>query len=241
MGKILNFLKTIAFWGVFFLIIIVSLFDVSLTDGLIKDAASTVSPINLLAKYLLMSVPAFIILVIIDFFVARKNKMTLFDAISISIPALAWTPYKGLDIREIFKLKKLDMSWTAILYDLWCMLLRLIEMILWWGVLIYSVDSVNKTPTCSLAMTINQMTKAEILQKVGITALAIVILNVFGWILSKIQMKVWQSRFERSEDESKGTLGQRYFYNHPEHIPSGCSACGGPYPECRASCSMFDE
>ena len=48
-SKILNFLKTIAFWGVFFLIIIVSLFDVPLTDGLIKDAAATASPINLLA------------------------------------------------------------------------------------------------------------------------------------------------------------------------------------------------
>ena len=71
MGKILNFLKTIAFWGVFFLIIIVSLFDVSLTDGLIKDAASTASPINLLAKYLLMSVPAFIILVMISSLLAR--------------------------------------------------------------------------------------------------------------------------------------------------------------------------
>lgn len=26
-----------------------------------------------------------------------------------------------------------------------------------------------------------------------------------------------------------------------DDIPEGCSACGGPYPDCTTSCKMFDE
>lgn len=26
-----------------------------------------------------------------------------------------------------------------------------------------------------------------------------------------------------------------------EHIPAGCRACGGPYPNCKSSCPMFDD
>ena len=24
-------------------------------------------------------------------------------------------------------------------------------------------------------------------------------------------------------------------------VPSGCAACGGPYPDCRKSCDLYDE
>lgn len=27
----------------------------------------------------------------------------------------------------------------------------------------------------------------------------------------------------------------------PDYIPPGCRACGGPYPNCKASCPLFDE
>lgn len=26
-----------------------------------------------------------------------------------------------------------------------------------------------------------------------------------------------------------------------DYIPPGCRACGGPYPNCKASCPLFDE
>lgn len=26
-----------------------------------------------------------------------------------------------------------------------------------------------------------------------------------------------------------------------EEIPVGCAACGGPYPQCKISCKMFDD
>ena len=40
---------------------------------------------------------------------------------------------------------------------------------------------------------------------------------------------------------NKGTRGQRYYARHSERIPVGCRACGGPYPDCRSSCNLFDE
>lgn len=27
----------------------------------------------------------------------------------------------------------------------------------------------------------------------------------------------------------------------PDEIPWGCQSCGGPWPECKASCSIYDE
>ena len=26
-----------------------------------------------------------------------------------------------------------------------------------------------------------------------------------------------------------------------QYIPSGCKACGGPYPHCKTSCPLFDD
>ena len=27
----------------------------------------------------------------------------------------------------------------------------------------------------------------------------------------------------------------------PDYVPVGCRACGGPYPNCKWSCNLFDE
>ena len=27
----------------------------------------------------------------------------------------------------------------------------------------------------------------------------------------------------------------------PDAIPPGCAACGGPYPQCKTSCKIFDD
>lgn len=29
--------------------------------------------------------------------------------------------------------------------------------------------------------------------------------------------------------------------NDPNNPPFGCAACGGPYPDCKSSCNMFDD
>ena len=38
-----------------------------------------------------------------------------------------------------------------------------------------------------------------------------------------------------------GTVYDRQDDESDEDIPAGCSACGGPYPSCKSSCSIFDD
>ena len=32
-----------------------------------------------------------------------------------------------------------------------------------------------------------------------------------------------------------------WYAEQEESIPAGCMACGGPYPDCKSSCKLFDE
>lgn len=41
----------------------------------------------------------------------------------------------------------------------------------------------------------------------------------------------------------KFTIKTAYLLDLPydPEIPSGCLACGGPYPDCKSSCNIFDD
>lgn len=47
------------------------------------------------------------------------------------------------------------------------------------------------------------------------------------------------SKETESEDEPEYTSHIRKEYNR--YIPSGCNACGGPYPLCKMGCPVFDD
>jgi hypothetical protein len=34
---------------------------------------------------------------------------------------------------------------------------------------------------------------------------------------------------------------EEYFEECDEDVPYGCAACGGPYPQCKTSCKLFDD
>jgi len=37
-------------------------------------------------------------------------------------------------------------------------------------------------------------------------------------------------------------MNEDVFYSEiDEEVPVGCLACGGPYPDCKSSCKLFDE
>lgn len=40
------------------------------------------------------------------------------------------------------------------------------------------------------------------------------------------------------EEESKGHFNDA---DDTDDVPSGCAACGGPYPYCKTSCELFDD
>lgn len=45
---------------------------------------------------------------------------------------------------------------------------------------------------------------------------------------------------EYSEDELDD-LTTYVTFDDPDDMPSGCKACGGPYPSCKTSCKLFDD
>jgi hypothetical protein len=43
------------------------------------------------------------------------------------------------------------------------------------------------------------------------------------------------------EDGSWSKIGFADEYDDNSDIPKGCQACGGPYPDCKTSCVLFDD
>lgn len=41
--------------------------------------------------------------------------------------------------------------------------------------------------------------------------------------------------------QNKNRATERYSEHHYLRIPAGCRACGGPYPNCKSSCPLFDD
>lgn len=42
-------------------------------------------------------------------------------------------------------------------------------------------------------------------------------------------------------DDYEEELEYEDHFDDPDYIPPGCRACGGPYPNCKASCPLFDQ
>jgi 20S proteasome alpha/beta subunit len=39
----------------------------------------------------------------------------------------------------------------------------------------------------------------------------------------------------------RGSRSNHYLNTREKNAPSGCIACGGPYPYCKTSCPIFDD
>lgn len=213
-------------------------FDVSL-GSLIDDMLNAGMPINIYAGYLLLSLPLFLIFAIMHIvYSSHKYRNSLFDTVAIDFQTLVWAPHRGITVfSEVTKFGKMD-AWEIKL-DLKVMFINLLETVIWWGSIILAVYYASKNSQCALMSAMAKMEKKRVLIATGLMIAVIVLLNFIGWLLFKIASKRW--RAEDTRTVSKGTRGQRYYERHPERVPSGCSACGGPYPECKSSCSMFNE
>lgn len=240
MGKIVGFVKTMAFWGTFFLIMLLFGFKVSV-NGLVSDLFSGIVPVDIYSGILLVSPIIFFMFLVIGLITSRNNGLSRLDKFVIAFLPLVWTPYKGLDIREIFKFKKLGMDKFSIVYDLRIFFIRLIETIVWWFAVAYGAYTVVTNSTCEVAVALQKYQMQQILIRAAITVGVIIALNLIAWIMYKTMINIWRKNSAREQKSNKGTAGQRYFARHPERIPSGCRGCGGPYPECRSSCNLFGE
>lgn len=56
---------------------------------------------------------------------------------------------------------------------------------------------------------------------------------------SRKEVRMSKKRIYKSERPEY--LKQDYYKAPVTNIPEGCAACGGPYPDCKWSCPMFDD
>ena len=56
-----------------------------------------------------------------------------------------------------------------------------------------------------------------------------------------VRKEVSMSKNKTNKREIQENLEQDYYNEPVMNIPEGCAACGGPYPDCKWSCPMFDD
>lgn len=237
--KLLSTIKVFAFWGICFLLILVIGFGVKSHD-IISIATSLEMNLAAFCIYILGSVIIFPLLAIISMISLLKSGLSFGDVLAINISPLLWTPYKGLDIRELFKLKKLGLDARGILHDIMVHIRRFLEMTLWWFIVVFGLYTIYHQGNNAIRSAIDQKSFSGKATIVGICLAVYLVLQLFSWVVNKVVTKKWRNEVRRSSSDS-GTRAQRYYDRHPERIPSGCRACGGPYPECKASCNLYDD
>ena len=232
-------LKYFAFWGIIFLLILVFGFGVSIQDiyGLAKSLEMYLA---VYCIYLLVSIILYPILALFCIIRSSKLGFSFSETLAIHLQPTLWIPYKGLDIHELFKLKSLGLNSSGIWYEIRVHIIRLFETALWWFVVISGINTVRRQGNNAILHAIEQKTTRELLIIAGLSIAAYCVIKLLVWLIDTAVTKRWQRETRRSSYKL-GTRGQRYYDRFPERMPAGCRACGGPYPECRSSCPLFDE
>lgn len=60
------------------------------------------------------------------------------------------------------------------------------------------------------------------------------------YICPSCGFKADESDYEYEYDEDEEWTDEMFFMEQGDIPPSGCRACGGPYPYCKTSCKLFD-
>lgn len=237
--RIINSVEYLTFWGLCFLLVLLAGFGVGLQD-IIAIALSLEMNLAAICLYLLCSLILFPILVIFKVISNLKSGLTLGDVLAIDMLPILWMPYKGLDLRELFNLKTAELDKNEKHHDLGVYAWRIVYMALWWFIFLFGLYTVYHQSDNAIRSAIEQKSFNEIIIIIGIVIAVYFVLHLLAWIIQKIVSKKWKNEVRKTSIYS-GTKKQRYYERHPERIPSGCRACGGPYPECKASCTIYDD
>ena len=236
MEKILFSIKAFAFWGIVFFLVLVVGFGVN-TGTIFSIAVSIELPCSIYCWYILISIVLYPVLM---FITNRKTGLSLHEIGSTHLYPILWIPYKGFDIRGLFKIKTLDTDFKGKVSEAVALVFRFIETVIWWGVLVSGVLLFKKNENNLVYQAVKTKSPFQILLILGVSIGIYLVLLLISWLLFKSTIKKWKEDFVPKK-VSLGTNAQQYYDRHPEKIPVGCRACGGPYPECRSSCNLFDE
>ena len=192
MTRILHTIKVLSFWGICFLIILTIGFKVSIQD-ILSIALLRQMPLSIVCIYLLLSVILFPVLFLITnmdcIFVYR---FPIIVTIAMELQADLWVPYKGFDLRHFLYFKEYG-SWKMIFHDIALSVFRIIEMITWWGIVVFgSYYILNQSPNAITDSFQSKSTSERFL--VIFAAIGVyVLLNIISWILNIISDRIMES------------------------------------------------
>lgn len=242
-GLFIGILKNFVCWGAILFVVFhfgfqipVNTFWVMINDGSMYIALRIIAGILLLSIVLL---PVYVLKSVIG---KTKTKLQAMKAgypysifvnfIVFSYPDL-WSPYKGFFIGDLFKEIKKGYSKDILLFDARVYILRLLDTLIWWAFAIQGTLCVLRyTPNCF----VDAVMSASIERKIIVVG-AVIAFFVFRWLLYKLCYE------KGKRDNRSGPIRKRRRKRKKEfngYVPSGCSACGGPYPSCVESCPVFD-
>lgn len=232
---ILSLLKLFSFWGILFLLVLVLGFKIRIMD-IIQTALGPISAVSMYCAFMLLSIILFPLIAIITIL---RSEAVLFDTIAMDFLPLVWVPYKGFIFRYFSRLKAPWYDDETRKDDLKVHVWRLIYTILWWFVIVLGIV-VIRTKENVISQTIKSCPPTERLYIIAIFIGCYLLILLIAKLLYRIMMNSIKKAFNTTPSKN-GTKSQRYYERHPDKIPFACKACGGPYPECRTSCNLYDE
>ena len=251
--RLMNSIKVLAFWGIVFLNILILGFQVKIQD-IWSIACSLKMPLSAFCIDMLVSVFLYPILTAIWLTHLLKGKLSFGEILVIGFQPLLWMPYKGLDIKELIgALNETDAK--VKIYDLGVWIYHVVEMLIWWFVVLFGIYTIYHQKDNALFAAIEQTSSLEKVKVLIICIIVYVVIRLLAWAIYEIDSRKQSKKIHSLKNQTytrkrnkkntskkqSGTRAQKYYDRHPEHIPSACSACGGPYPECRDSCNLFDD
>lgn len=233
MRRLLVSLKVFAFWGVMFS------FVVLLLNGGFKfiwtTAFSKQGTLSSLCQYFCCSWVLYPILVAIDYI---SSRLSVRDYLAISLPHNLETPYSGLSFPRLYRSIKADMPIAAKVSDFFVYVQRAMEMVLWWFIVLTSVYNLINAHDVLPSTDILQLSNSQIVLRISSILVVYLVATVMVRFFQRATQKAWQAEDRHS---ARRLAKADYYDRHPTRIPSGCRACGGPYPNCRSSCQIYND
>lgn len=229
MKSIIQYIKNFTSWGVLFLLLWILAFHSNITD-LLHDASSGPLIYRIFPSFMLISTILYPISLILVY-TTLKWEVGFLSFVSILWRPNFWIPFKGFKIQDLVSACKARYKLDTIIA-----IRRLICSLLFWlivgcGIVYY----LNRT----IISISDQELKTHFIS-ISLFILVIIALDLISILFYKIMEKKDLAE-EYEEYTSNGTKGQNYYSGYNSHKPAACRACGGPYPDCKSSCNLFDD
>lgn len=239
LGRINKMITDIFFWGCLYLCAFVLGANVKF-EVIINEVINGENYINCVCLFLLVSIILFPVLFIIKWI---RSGLTFFENFCISFEPAMLMPFWALNIKMLLHEKRTKTQKNIYKSDFRVFVHRLISMIVWWGIfgfVVYSVFTTNN----GIKIAIDQFSFKDKIVRIVITFTVYVVLLIMSQVFFEILSRKWgkqvregnRYRYNKNRGKRKEYYNQKY-----KKIPIGCSACGGPYPDCKTSCKLFDD